>query len=96
MFLEAGPAVIAVGTSPAPQAAHLEFEAPHATSFQVWHKGPGDADFSQVADVLLPGVYDATGLPAGDHQYRIVGENSRGDGEASPVATVSVAMAVAA
>ena len=30
-----GPAVITIATSPAPEAVHLEFDAPHATSFQV-------------------------------------------------------------
>ena len=46
--------------------------------------------------MLLPGVYDTTGLPAGNHQYKIIGENSRGEGEASPVATIPVALAAAA
>ena len=91
-----GPAAITVAASPAPQTVHLEFDAPHATSFQVWHKGPNDADFTQVEDVLLPGIYDATGLPPGEHQYKIIGENSRGDGEASPAATIPVALAIAA
>ena len=91
-----GPATITQAGSPTPETVHLEFDAPHATSFQVWHKGPSDADFSQIADVLLPGVYDANGLPPGAHQYKIIGENSRGDGEASPVATIDVELAVAA
>ncbi len=91
-----GQAEITVATSPAPTAVHLEFTAPHATSFQVWHKGPNDEDFSQVADVLLPGVYDAVGLSGGEHEYKIIGENSRGDGEASPVTDVAVGLALAA
>ncbi|MSU62335.1 MAG: hypothetical protein EXS31_08055 [Pedosphaera sp.] len=74
-----GQAEITVATSPAPTEVHLEFTAPHATSFQVWHKGPNDEGFSQVADVLLPGVYDAIGLSGGEDEYKIIGENSRGD-----------------
>jgi hypothetical protein len=46
-----------------------------------------------VADVLRPGVYDAVGVAAGEHAYQVVGENSRGQGPASPVATVAVAVA---
>jgi len=83
--------VITAATSPAIGAVHLEFAADHATSFQVWHKGPGEPIFAKVADVLLPGVYDVTGLVAGAHEYQIVGENSRGDGAASVPGSVTVA-----
>jgi hypothetical protein len=38
----------------------------------------------------------ATGLPGGAHQYQIVGVNSRGEGPASDVASLSVAAAAAA
>ncbi len=84
-------AVITSATSPAAGAVHLEFTAEHATSFQVWHKSPSDAQFHKVADVLLPGVYAATGLETGAHEYEIVSENSRGDGPASLPSTVNVA-----
>ena len=86
-------AEITLATSPAPQAVHLEFTAAHATSFLVLHKGPNESDFTQVADVLLPGIYDAVSLPPGNHEYKVIGENSRGDGDASPVASVLVALA---
>ena len=84
-------AVITAATSPAIGAVHLTFTADHATSFQVWHKGPGEVVFAQVAEVLAPGVSDVTGLAAGAHEYQIVGENSRGDGAASLPGTVTVA-----
>ena len=86
-------AVVAVAVSPAAGAAHLEFHAAHATSFEVWHKAPGAAEFAQVENVLLPGMYDATRLAAGQHLYKIVPENSRGAGPVSAVATVAVAVA---
>lgn len=89
-------AVIDDVTSPAAGEVHLEFSAVYATSFQVWHKGPGEAEFVKVADVLEPGIYDADELPAGVHEYQIVGENSRGTGPASVPASVTVLLAEAA
>ena len=88
--------IINVATSPASGAVRLEFSALHATSFAVWHKGPGEAVFTQVGESLLPGVYEAAGLVAGEHLYEVVGRNSRGDGPASaPLAIDVQAVAVA-
>jgi hypothetical protein len=42
------------------------------------------------------GVYDATGVVAGAHEYKVVGVNSRGPGPESAVASISVAAAAAA
>ena len=91
-----GQAVVTAATSPAAGAARLEFGAAHATSFLVLHKGPGDEGFKQVADVLLPGVYDATGLAEGQHEFKIVPENSRGRGPEGALATIAAAVAAAA
>ncbi|MBI3416470.1 MAG: hypothetical protein HY043_14335 [Verrucomicrobia bacterium] len=44
-------------------------------------------------DVLQPGVFDAVGLSAGQHIYKIVPENSRGKGPASDFATIAVNLA---
>jgi hypothetical protein len=85
------PAEITSAESPAAGAAQLAFDAKHATSFKVWHKGPGEKEFKEVADVLSPGEYSATGLPAGAHEYFVEGVNSRGTGEASAVVTINVA-----
>ncbi len=74
----------------------LAFTAPSATSFQVWHKGPGAGLFTQVAEVLLPGEFQHTGLAAGAHQYQVVGANSRGTGPASATSTVEVEVAAVA
>ena len=84
-------AVITVATSPAPGAGHVEYDADHATQFDVLHKGPGDAAFSVVADDVIVKVYDATGLAAGNHEYKVIGRNSRGDGPESAVSTIVVA-----
>lgn len=89
-------AEITQAESPAAGAAELAFDARHATSFQVWHKGPGEPAFKQVADVLLPGEYAAAGLPGGAHEYYVEGVNSRGTGEASATVTILVAAQAAA
>jgi hypothetical protein len=89
-------AIITVATSPAAGEVHLEFNAEHATTFEVWHKGPGQPAFVHVDDVLLPGVYDVAGLEPGAHEYEIVGVNSRGTGPASAPSTINVAAQAAA
>ena len=85
--------------SHAPGEVTLQFEADHATAFRVEHAGPGDAAFTTVATVPGPdnqGSYAATGLPAGLHQYRVHGANSRGEGPGSPVQSIEVAAEAAA
>lgn len=84
-----GQAVISVATSPGAGQAHLEFDAPHSTSWDVFRKGPGDADFIKVADDIITKTYDATGLAAGAHDFKVVGRNSKGDGSESAVSTVN-------
>jgi hypothetical protein len=94
-------AQISLAESTGAGAVLLRFDAAGATSFQVWHKGPDDAQFTEVTEVLRlgagePGQYAASGLAGGNHQYQIVGANSRGEGAASDIASVSVpAVAVA-
>ena len=91
-----GAGVITEAASPAPGAVRFQCGAAHATSFQIWHKGPGATVFTPLAEVLLPGEYAATGLAAGTHEYQVVGENSRGTGAASaPVSLAVAAEAVA-
>ena len=84
-------AVITAATSPAAHEAHLEFDAAHATSFDVLHKGPGATTFTLVAEDTLQNTYNATGLAPGAHDYKVLGRNSRGTGPASDVSTVPVA-----
>jgi len=84
-------AVITVATSPAAGQVHLEYDAAHATTWNVLQKGPSEADFVVVADDVIEQVYDQSGLTAGSYQYKVVGLNSRGAGPESAVSTVTVA-----
>jgi len=61
------------------------------TSADVLHKGPGAPAFVKVADDIIEKFYNATGLVAGAHEYKIIPRNSRGDGPESAVSGVSVA-----
>ena len=91
-----GEAEISEATSPAAGAVHLEFDAPHATSFTLQHKAPGTAEFTTLADEVTAETYDVTGLAAGEHLFAVTGRNSRGEGPVSAVATVRVTVAAVA
>ena len=47
--------------------------------------------FAVVADDIIVTTYNATGLAAGAHEYKVVGRNSRGPGPESDVSVVNVA-----
>lgn len=79
-----------------PGTVELAFTAEHATSFSVWHKGPGESVFVKVGESLVPGEFVLDDLPAGEHAFQVVGQNSRGDGPASTPATVNVSAAAVA
>jgi hypothetical protein len=83
-------AVIAEAKSTQPGVVHVAYTAPNATRFTVLHKGPTDTVFSavQTGEALS---FDAVNLPAGQHQYKVFGSNSRGNGPESAVATILVA-----
>jgi hypothetical protein len=49
-----------------------------------------------VATDVADEFWDATNLPPGNHQYIVIGVNSRGSGPASDIATVPVEAALAA
>jgi hypothetical protein len=83
-------AVITLAASPAAGMVRLEFAAEHATSFQVWRKGPADAQFTPAA-ATPEAFFEPAGLAAGTHESKVAGVNSRGEGPASGVASVSVA-----
>ena len=53
----------------------------------MWHLGPGEQQFTLVEEVLFETSYVKFGLPGGQHQYKVVGVNSRGEGPASDVVT---------
>ena len=83
-------AQITLAESPTEGAVHLGLAAEHATSFQIWQKGPEDAEFVKVGEVLKPGDYSVAGLAGGDYEFKAIGINSRGEGPASEVVTVTV------
>jgi hypothetical protein len=83
-------AVISAATSPAPGTVHLEFDAERATEFDVLEKGPGDPDFTVVADDIIAREYDASGQAAGSYEYKVIGRNSQGPGPESAVSTIAV------
>ncbi len=85
-----GKAVITSATSPAPGTVHLVFEADGATSFDVLQKGPGDLEFFIVANDLTENTYDASALPPGVYEFKVVGKNSVGSGPESDVVSVTV------
>ena len=91
-----GEAHISLAESPSPGTVHLQLDADHATSFQLWHKGPTDPQFVLFEEVLLPGEFIKSGLAPGVHEWKAVGVNSRGEGAPSAVVSVSVAQAAAA
>ena len=84
-------AVISVHTSPSAGHVHLEFDANHATTFDVMQKAPGAPVFTKVVDDGVDKTYDASGLTAGVYQYQVIGRNSIGDGAASAAESVTVA-----
>lgn len=83
-------AVITSATSPAAGQAALVYEAERGTSFDVFRKGPGDADFIKVGDDLIVKTLTLTGLVAGNHEFKVLPRNSRGTGPESDVSLVSV------
>lgn len=76
--------------SPSAGAVEFDYTALHATSWDVYRKGPGQADFVNVAADVIVKHYSATGLPAGAYEFKVIGINSRGEGPASAVTTVNV------
>lgn len=86
-----GQAVITNASSPSAGAAHFDYDAPHSTSWDVLRKGPGQTAFVKVANDVIVKSYDATGLPAGAYEFKVIGRNSKGDGPESAVTTINVA-----
>ena len=84
-------ALISAANSPAPGQAHLVYDAQGGTSFDILHKAPGTLAFIKVADDVIERTYNASGLPSGVHEYKIVPRNSVGDGPVSAVSSITVA-----
>ncbi len=69
----------------------VEFTAEHATMFDIFQKGPGDANFVQIVNDDITREYSASGLAAGTYEFKVSGQNSLGNGPLSEVTTIVVA-----
>ena len=85
-----GKAVITSALVTTPGTVHLVFSAPSATTYDVLHRLAGAATWVPLAENIIEKKFDATGLAAGVHEFAIIGHNSRGDGEQSDTASVTV------
>ena len=86
-----GQSVITNAASPSAGAVGFDYTALHATSWDVYRKGPGQTAFVKVASDVIVKHYSATGLPAGAYEFKVIGQNSRGAGPASAVSVINVA-----
>lgn len=85
-----GPATLTTATSPGAGQVHLVYDALHATSFDLLHRGPGQAVFTVLVASIAAKTYDRSGLPAGAHEFQVRPKNSRGEGPVSGSSTVNV------
>ena len=85
-----GPATISNASSPGAGQAHLEYDAPHATSFDILHRRAGQPTFTVLVASIAAKSYDKSGLPAGAHEFQIKPKNSRGEGPVSGTSTITV------
>jgi hypothetical protein len=87
-----GQAVISQATGGA-GTLHLVFDAPHATSFDVFQKKTSEpaSAFTKVADDIVEHSYgDGLVVVAGSYNFKVTGRNSLGEGPESEVSTVNV------
>jgi hypothetical protein len=70
--------------------ARLDYAAPRATHFDVYHKGPSDGEYSLARSNTVKRSLEFNALEPGVHHYKVVGRNSRGFGPPSAEAGVSV------
>lgn len=81
---------ITLATSPGPGQVSLEFSAAHATMFDIFQKGPGDEDFTEIATDTIQRSFVVEGLADGEYQFRVAGQNSLGNGPISEIVGVTV------
>ena len=89
-----GKAAITSVTNSGPGAVALAYDAEGATSFDIWQKLAGEAEFTRIAEDILEESYEVTGLPPSappdQHGFYVVGRNARGFGEESDAVFVDV------
>lgn len=80
-----------IGCTTCRRQSRLEFDAPHATSFDVFQKLQADTIFTQVAEDIITRTYDSEKLdPEAIFEFKVVGRNSLGGGPESAVASITV------
>lgn len=85
-----GKAVISQAQKVGSGSVQVVYDAPGATSFDVLHRLAGATTWEPLASDVIVKEWVATGLAAGVHEFAVIGQNSRGSGEPSDVAGVTV------
>jgi len=85
-----GKAVISSALVTTPGTVHLVYSAPGATTYDVLHRLAGETTWVPLAEDIIEKEFDATGLAAGVHEFAVLPHNSRGNGEQSDTAQVTV------
>ena len=83
-------AEVTLDAPPGPGTMALGFASDHATTIRLFRRLIGEPDFPEVEIDLAPGAYQKTGLPPGNYEVKIAGENSRGIGPESEPISVTV------
>src|SRR3954468_16162675 len=67
---------------------HLDFSAAFASTYTIWRKGPGESEFSLLADTVTATFYNDSSVSVGTSEYQVVGRNARAAGP--PSSTVAI------
>lgn len=70
--------------------AHLDYDADGATSFDIYERETGAAEFGKFEEDRLEKTIDIPALSPGPHEFYVRGRNARGLGEESEIVTVEV------
>lgn len=85
-----GKGVISAATSPAAGVIEVTYDAPHATTWDVLLKAPGQTEFAVSVSDTIEKTATLTGLAAGSYEVEVRGRNSRGEGPVSDPSSVVV------
>ncbi len=86
-------------TAPVPMAAQISWDmVPSASSYQVERTTAGSSNFVKLAQVAAPAIAfnDQTIQAGSSYSYRVISQNSAGQGPASTLASVSISTPAAA
>ena len=91
-----GPAAFLTAVFSLEHAVRLSFGAARAVRFTLLHQGPGEEQFTILAEGWKGRNFEHKVQEAGEHRYKVIGHNAAGDGPESAVLVVQVAQAAAA